>query len=249
MTAVRTAAPLLRMSGIGMRFADGTSALDSVDISVSAGQFVAVVGPSGCGKSTLLRLAAGLIQPTSGTVARQTDELTYVFQDPALLPWRTVLANVELAAELRRMPKAQRRRRAEEALELVGLTEFARHRPHTLSGGMRMRVSLARSLTLRPELFLFDEPFGALDEMTRERLGGEVTRLFATREFGAVFVTHSVTEAVFLSTKVIVLSGRHRVLGEFDVPFDYPRPPQLRFEERFARLAGSVSACLREEAG
>ncbi|AHH97349.1 ABC transporter ATP-binding protein [Kutzneria viridogrisea] len=244
-----TAEPLLRLAEVGMRFADGTAALHEVDLEVSAGQFLAVVGPSGCGKSTLLRLAAGLAKPSSGAVLRRTDEVAYVFQDPALLPWRTVRANVELAAELRGLPKPERRRLAAQAIELVGLEQFAGHRPGALSGGMRMRVSLARSLTLRPELFLFDEPFGALDEISRERLGDEVAKLFGARGFGAVFVTHSVTEAVFLSTRVIVLSGRPgRVVGDFPVPFDYPRPPELRFDERFAHLAGAVSACLRGEA-
>ncbi|MFI9386576.1 ABC transporter ATP-binding protein [Kutzneria sp. NPDC052558] len=237
---------LLRMVDVGLRFPDGTEALQGMDLSVAAGQFVAVVGPSGCGKSTLLRLAAGLAAPSSGEVHRGADELAYVFQDPALLPWRTVRSNVELAAELRGLSKAERRDRATQALELVGLTEFAGHRPGALSGGMRMRASLARSLTLRPDLFLFDEPFGALDEISRERLGDEVARLFGERGFGAVFVTHSVTEAVFLSTRVIVLSERPgRVLGDFPVPFDYPRPPRLRFDERFAHLAGKVSECLR----
>jgi NitT/TauT family transport system ATP-binding protein len=245
-----TTGPLLRLAGVGMRFADGTEALSEVDLAVSAGQFVAVVGPSGCGKSTLLRLAAGLAQPSSGRVHRGAGELAYVFQDPALLPWRTVRANVELAAELRGLSKPERRRLAEQAIELVGLEQFAGHRPAALSGGMRMRVSLARSLTLRPELFLFDEPFGALDEISRERLGDEVARLFGEQGFGAVFVTHSVTEAVFLSTRVIVLSGRPgRVLGDFPVPFAHPRPPELRFDEEFAHLAGKVSACLRGEDG
>lgn len=249
MTMLGTAAPLLRLADVGMRFADGTAALDGVDISVSAGEFVAVVGPSGCGKSTLLRLAAGLGRATAGSVRRETPDLAYVFQDPALLPWRSVRANVELAAELRGLAKPERCRRAREALELVGLEQFAEHRPSALSGGMRMRASLARSLTLRPDLFLFDEPFGALDEITRQRMGDEVARLFETRGFGAVFVTHSVSEAVFLSTKVIVLSGRPgRVIGEFAVPFDHPRRSELRFEEPFARLTGAVSACLRGEA-
>jgi NitT/TauT family transport system ATP-binding protein len=128
----------------------------------------------------------------------------------------------------------------------VGLDDFARHHPRALSGGMRMRVSLARSLTLQPELFLFDEPFGALDEITRHRLNDELLQLFLTQRFTALFVTHSVTEAVFISTRVVVLSGRPgQVLGDFPVPFEYPRAPRLRFDQDFARLAGEVSACLR----
>jgi NitT/TauT family transport system ATP-binding protein len=175
-----------------------------------------------------------------------TDEIGYVFQDPTLLPWRTVQANVELFAELRGLSKDERRRRANDAIKLVGLSDFARHRPRALSGGMRMRVSLARSLTLQPELFLFDEPFGALDEITRERLNDELLQLYLTQRFAALFVTHSVTEAVFLSTRVVVLSGRPgRTLGNFAVPFEYPRSPRLRFSPKFSQIAGEVSARLR----
>jgi NitT/TauT family transport system ATP-binding protein len=173
-------------------------------------------------------------------------EIGYVFQDPTLLPWRTVQANVELFAELRRMPRDERRRRANDAIRLVGLSDFVGHHPRALSGGMRMRVSLARTLTLQPELFLFDEPFAALDEISRERLNDELLQLYLSQRFTALFVTHSVTEAVFLSTRVVVMSGRPGQLqGDFQVPFEYPRPPRLRFDQRFAHLAGEVSACLR----
>jgi NitT/TauT family transport system ATP-binding protein len=233
---------------VGKRFADGTVALAGVDLRVAAGEFVSVVGPSGCGKSTLLRIAAGLTGATEGSVRVATGRIGYVFQDPTLLPWRTVQANVELLAELAGLPGPERRRRASEAIGLVGLGEFARHRPRALSGGMRMRVSLARSLTMRPELFLFDEPFGALDELTRERLNDELLALFLARRFTALFVTHSVTEAVFVASRVLVVSGRPgRVIGEVPVPFAYPRSPRLRFAAAFAHLAGEVSACLRGE--
>ena len=241
------AAPLLTFTGVSKQFPDGTTALDGVDLSVPAGEFVSVIGPSGCGKSTLLRIASDLTKASHGRVDIQTKKIGYVFQDPTLLPWRTVQANVELFAELRGLAKAERRRRADAAIKLVGLSDFARHRPRALSGGMRMRVSLARSLTLQPELFLFDEPFGALDEIARERLNDELLQLYLTQRFTALFVTHSVTEAVYLSTRVLVMSGRPgRVLGDFPVPFDYPRSPGLRFDGRFARLAGQVSAGLRE---
>jgi NitT/TauT family transport system ATP-binding protein len=241
------AAPLLTFAGVGKRFPDGTTALDGVDLRVPAGEFVSVIGPSGCGKSTLLRIASDLTRASDGTVDIRTRKIGHVFQDPTLLPWRSVQANVDLVAALRRLPTAERRRRADAAIKLVGLSDFARHRPRALSGGMRMRVSLARSLTLQPELFLFDEPFGALDEIARERLNGELLGLYLTQRFTALFVTHSVTEAVYLSTRVLVMSGRPgRVLGDFTVPFEYPRPPRLRFDERFARLAGQVSAGLRE---
>jgi NitT/TauT family transport system ATP-binding protein len=246
---VATAQPVLSLSRIGKRFPDGTEALAAVDLSVAPGDFVSVVGPSGCGKSTLLRIAAGLEQPTGGSVRVPTDHIAFVFQDPTLLPWRSVQGNVELLSELRGLPKEERRRRAENAIRLVGLSEFAGHRPRALSGGMRMRVSLARSLTLQPELFLLDEPFGTLDEITRERLNDELLQLFRTQRFAALFVTHSVTEAVYLSTQVIVLSARPgRVLGHFEVPFDYPRAPELRFDPQFTRIAARVSACLREAA-
>ncbi|HEX6677033.1 MAG TPA: ABC transporter ATP-binding protein [Actinomycetes bacterium] len=240
--------PILAFTRVSKRFADGTVALAGVDLRVAPGEFVSVVGPSGCGKSTLLRIASGLSEASEGTVTVGTDRPGYVFQDPTLLPWRTVQANVELFAELHGLPKEERRRRANEAIDLVGLSEFAGHRPRALSGGMRMRASLARSLTLKPKLFLFDEPFGALDEITRQRLNDELLGLFLTERFAALFVTHSVTEAVFMSTRVVVMSGRPgQVRGDFAVPFDYPRAPELRFSEPFAHLAGDVSACLRGE--
>jgi NitT/TauT family transport system ATP-binding protein len=240
----------LAFADVTKRFQDGTVALAGVDLEVASGEFVSVVGPSGCGKSTLLRIASGLSQATEGKVTVQSGKIGYVFQDPTLLPWRTVQANVELLAELEGLPKQERRRRAEDAITLVGLGEFTNHRPHALSGGMRMRVSLARSLTLQPELFLFDEPFGALDEITRQRLNDELLHLYLTQRFTALFVTHSVTEAVFISTRVVVLSGRPgRVLGDFPVPFAYPRSPGLRFDQDFAQLAGKVSACLRGDLG
>jgi NitT/TauT family transport system ATP-binding protein len=240
------APPVLNFSDLRKRFSDGTVALAGFDLTVASGEFVSIVGPSGCGKSTLLRIASGLSQPSGGTVQVRTDKIGYVFQDPTLLPWRSVQRNVELFGELRQLPREERRRRVDDALKLVGLSEFAGHLPRALSGGMRMRVSLARSLTLQPELFLFDEPFGALDEITRERLNDELLQLFLSQRFTALFVTHSVTEAVFMSTRVVVMSGRPgRALDDFTVPFEYPRSPRLRFDEEFAHLAGEVSACLR----
>jgi NitT/TauT family transport system ATP-binding protein len=243
----KDAAPVLSLTDVAKRFPDGTEALAGVGLGVAAGEFVSVVGPSGCGKSTLLRIAAGLERPTSGTVAAHAERVGYVFQDPTLLPWRTVRANVGLFGELRSVPREERRRRVDEALELVGLGEFAGHRPAALSGGMRMRVSLARSLTLRPQLFLLDEPFGPLDEITRERLDDDLLRLFVSQSFAALFITHSVTEAVYLSSRVIVLSPRPgRIAGEFPVPFGYPRPEGLRYDPELVRIAAEVSACMRE---
>jgi len=238
---------MLAFTGVGRTFPDGTQALDDVDLTVDSGEFVSVVGPSGCGKSTLLRLASGLDSPTSGRVDVASKRVGFVFQDPTLLPWRTVRRNVELLAELEHLPKAQRRARVTEAIGLVGLTGFEKHRPRSLSGGMRMRTSLARSLVLQPDVFLFDEPFGALDEMTRERLNDELLALFADRGFAALFITHSVAEAVYLSTRVVVMSTRPgHILGDVSVPFGYPRQPDLRYTEEFAKVAGEVSDLLRD---
>ena len=241
---------LLELAGVERTFPDGTTAVRDLDLRVRRGEFVSVVGPSGCGKSTLLRLVSGLEPATGGTVDVAPCRLGHVFQDPTLLPWRTVRRNVELLAELEGIPRPERRRRVERVLELVGLTGFARARPAALSGGMRMRVSLARSLVLEPELFLLDEPFGALDELTRERLNDELVALFTGGAFTAVFVTHSVAEAVFLSSRVVVMSPRPgRIVGEVAVPFPYPRPTHLRFAPEFGRLAAQVSGLLRGDDG
>jgi NitT/TauT family transport system ATP-binding protein len=236
----------LEFRDVSKRFDTGTLAVSRVDLKVGAGEFVSVVGPSGCGKSTLLRLAAGLTKPTGGEIALRGERIGYVFQDATLLPWRTVAANVELVGELNGIPRARRRQRARETLELVGLTGFEKQLPAHLSGGMRMRVSLARALALSPEIFLFDEPFGALDEITRLRMQDELQRLFQSQGFSGLFITHSVSEAVYLSTKVVVMSGRPgTVLTEVPVPFGYPRPPEIRYDAEFGRLAGEVSAALR----
>jgi NitT/TauT family transport system ATP-binding protein len=238
---------LLDFRDVQMTFPDGTVALSGVDLTVRKGEFVTVVGPSGCGKSTLLRIASGLEKASHGTVDLATDRIGYVFQDATLLPWRDVQSNVELLAELHGTARAERLSKAREAIELVGLTGFEKHLPRALSGGMRMRTSLARSLTLDPEIFLFDEPFGALDEITRERLNDELIRLFTEKQFAGLFITHSVPEAVYLSTRVIVMSGRPgKIVGTFDVPFGMPRDPEIRFTPEFAALVGEVSRALRE---
>jgi len=236
---------LLSFDDVSMVFPDGTHALDNVSFQVNEGEFVTIVGPSGCGKSTILKIASGLLQHTGGTYDLADDNLGYVFQDSTLLPWRTVLKNVELFDELRKGDKAARRSNAMSVIETVGLGGFENHHPKRLSGGMRMRVSLARSLTLNPRVFLFDEPFGALDEITRQNLNGEVGRLFKELNFGALFITHSIPEAVFMSTKVLVMSSRPgRIVEEFDVPFDYPRTQELRYDPAFAELSGEVSKSL-----
>lgn len=193
-------------------------------------------------------MGSGLLSITDGDVHRGEGTLGYVFQDATLLPWRTVQKNVELFCELRKFDRDERRRRANAAIDLVGLTGFNNHYPAALSGGMRMRVSLARSLTLEPPLFFFDEPFGALDEITREYLNLELLRIFEHEGFGTVFITHNLYEAVFLSTDVLVMSSRPgRILKSFKVPFPYPRDLDLRFDPAFAELTGEVSEVLRDE--
>ncbi len=237
---------VLSLTDVGLRYDAGTQALEEISLRLTAGEFVSVVGPSGCGKSTLLRLAAGLLAPTDGEVGRRSDRVGFVFQDPTLLPWRTVLRNVELIGELEGLSRKERQTRALEAIGRVGLADFAEHRPGALSGGMRMRVSLARTLTVQPDLFLFDEPFGALDEITRSRLGDDLQALFAADRFTALFVTHSLAEAVYLSGRVLVMSDRPgRIVGEVDVPIPYPRPPELRYTTEFVELTTQVSRLLR----
>lgn len=241
-----TGAPALVFDQVGKTFPDGTEALRDVTFDVNPGEFVTVVGPSGCGKSTLLRLASGLDEVTAGRCDVDRSNIGYVFQDATLLPWRSVMANVELIAELHGEDKATRRERSAAAIKKVGLAGFEKHFPKQLSGGMRMRASLARSLVMSPPIFLFDEPFGALDEITRESMNEETLRLFREEGFAGLFITHSISEAVFMSTKVLVMSGRPgTIVDSFDVPFDYPRSPELRFDPAFAELSGRVSHSLR----
>jgi NitT/TauT family transport system ATP-binding protein len=239
----------LALDGVTKRFPTGTVALTDVSLSIDSGEFVTVVGPSGCGKSTLLRLASGLEEVTSGTIEVSARATSYVFQDATLLEWRSALRNVELVGELRGVPREERRARARAALDLVGLTGFEGQHPRQLSGGMRMRVSLARALVAEPDLALFDEPFGALDEITRLQMQTELQKLFRLERFAGLFITHSVSEAVYLSTRVLVMSGRPgRIVAEIPIPWDYPRPPELRYAADFATITGRVSAALGEHA-
>ncbi|BAN02856.1 putative ABC transporter ATP-binding protein [Ilumatobacter coccineus YM16-304] len=238
--------PALVFDDLSMTFPDGTHALDHVSFSVSRGEFVTVVGPSGCGKSTLLRIASGLEQNTGGLCQVDHDSIGYVFQDATLFPWRTVRRNVELLAELHGLDLKGLSGKVDESLELVNLLEHQDKYPKQLSGGMRMRASLARSLVLQPDVFLFDEPFGALDEISRERLNDELLSLFKAKNFAGLFITHSIAEAVFLSTRVLVMSARPgRIIADYEVPFEYPRRHDIRYLPEFAELSGQISHDLR----
>ena len=246
-----SAAPLIEVDHVKKTYSSGTVALADVSFKVEPGQFVCLVGPSGCGKSTLLRVIAGLGGVTSGKVVvkgmpavaarRGLAETAFVFQDPTLMPWRDVLGNVELPMELRGLPRAERRSAAEQALELVGLEAVARAYPRELSGGMRMRVSLARALAARPRLLLMDEPFGALDEITRQHLNAELLRICAVAGWTVVFVTHNVFEAVYLSSRILVMSRQPgRLVAEVPVDLPYPRLPDVRTSPTYSQLVGRV---------
>ena len=251
------ATPLLvEAHSLKLTFAGPVEALEAVELSIPAGQFVAIVGPSGCGKSTLLRLIAGLISPTAGelrvldlppSAARQGPvSISFVFQDPTLLPWRTASENVALPLELKRI-RAQQAARVEQSLALVGLDAFGGSYPNQLSGGMRMRVSLARALVTRPDLLLLDEPFAALDDITRQELNQQLLEIWQAQRPTAIFVTHNIHEAVYLSERVLVMSRRPgRIVADIPVSFPQPRTVELRTTPEFARLAGEVAAALRD---
>ncbi len=227
-------------------YPDGTQALIDTSVKVAAGEFVSIVGPSGCGKSTLLRMASGLIAQTTGTITR-TGTVQFVFQDSTLLPWRTVRKNVALNLELQKIDQRIINERTSVALALVGLTDSADKLPRQLSGGMKMRTSLARSLVCEPDLYLFDEPFAALDEFSRERLNLELRNMLSTRNAGSLFVTHSIAEAVFLSHRVLVMSPRPgSIVKEFVIPFGNDRDQNLRYTSEFAQVSGEIAQTLRE---
>jgi len=248
-----TSAPLVRLERVGKRFGEGPAVLAGIDLTVERGDFVSIVGPSGCGKSTLLRLIAGLIGPSEGQIAvagaapaSARDKMFFVFQDASLLPWRRTAANVELPLLLRGLGPAERRARVGQALELVGLTDAADKFPWQLSGGMKMRASIARALSVAPQILLLDEPFGSLDELTRDRLNEDLLAIRERDPFTACFVTHSVSEALFLSNRVVVLAPHPgRIAHVVEVPFAYPRPASLREDPVFLQLLAEVSHRLR----
>jgi NitT/TauT family transport system ATP-binding protein len=251
---------VVRLEGVTKQFGKGgVVALEDVDLDIRPGEFVSLIGPSGCGKSTLLRVVGDLIQPTSGDVvvngktahqARVDRDYGIVFQDAVLFEWRTVARNIGLPLELAGWSRERRRDRVQEMLDLVELSGFEGHHPWQLSGGMQQRVSIARALSFEPALLLMDEPFGALDEMTRERLNLELLRIWGASGSTVIFVTHSISEAVFLSTRVVVMSPRPgRITGIVDVDLPQPRSFRTREEPRFAELIRDVRRILRQGGG
>jgi len=258
-TAPPPSTPVGEPSGVavGLRavqrtFPDGTQAIASLDLDLSAGSFVALLGPSGCGKSTLLRLIAGLDKPQSGSVSVTMNEhpvdrspIAYVFQEAQLLPWRKVIDNVALPLQLAGLPRDLRRERAQEALERVGLGDATDKRPAELSGGMRMRVSLARALVTRPRLLLLDEPFGALDELTRFRLDDDLRTLWRELRMTVLFVTHAISEAAWLAERVVVFTPRPlRIVLDHPVDLPLDRTAETRTDPRFARTMKELRSAL-----
>jgi len=250
-------APVVEVLSANKVFANGTRALDPVNVIIRDGEFVSLIGPSGCGKSTLLKLIAGLLEPTDGRIAwwrggmDQVGEpgrrMSFVFQDPTLMPWSRVESNVRLPLDLAHMPKSEARARVDKALALVGLIGSRRAYPRQLSGGMRMRVSIARALVTEPNLLLMDEPFGALDEFTRNKLDSDLVSLWWDRALSVIFVTHSIYEAVFLSTRIIVMAASPgRIFGEMVIDEPHPRDDNFRTSPRFAKLCRDLSGLLTD---
>jgi NitT/TauT family transport system ATP-binding protein len=262
-TEARPTAPVVRIVAVDKTFTRGdhavTKALEGIDLEVGQGEFVSLIGPSGCGKSTLLRIVGDLISPSSGTVtvngksaeqARRDRDYGMVFQAPVLFDWRTVEDNVKLPLEILGQSAAARTARAREMLELVELGDFLKHHPYQLSGGMQQRVAIARALAFQPSILLMDEPFGALDEMTRERMNGEVLRIWERTGTTILFVTHSIPEAVFLSSRVVVMSARPgRITKIVDIDLPRPRNEDTRESRRYFELVTQVREALRAGGG
>ena len=259
-SALRSDKPLLTCRGVSKRFSNGTLALKDVDLRVGQGEFLSLLGPSGCGKSTLLKLVSGLALPSSGEIDWPTSEydshgnarphLSFVFQEPTLLPWASAAANVALPLKLAGMGKPERLSRAGEALDSVGLAGFESAYPRELSGGMKMRVSIARALVTRPRILLMDEPFAALDEITRSRLNDDLLQLWRRERFTVIFVTHSVYESVFLSQRIVVMAARPgRVSADLCVDEPYPRPSSYRTTPVYAAHCQRSSTALEVAMG
>ena len=233
-------APIVRLTGVSKAFSNGTTALAGLDLTIGEGEFVSLLGPSGCGKSTVLRIIAGLAQPTAGRVdwpgrAAGRPEIGFVFQEPTLMPWATAFQNVYLPLRLKGVSAAAARAEIMHALDLVGLAGFADSYPRELSGGMKMRVSIARALVTKPRILLMDEPFAALDEITRFRLNDDIMRLWEAEGWTVVFVTHSVFESVFLSSRVVVMAARPgRVFEAVAIDAPHPRDEAFRTSPAYA---------------
>jgi NitT/TauT family transport system ATP-binding protein len=244
--------PVVELEGVDKRYGDGPLILEKVSLSAQRGDFVTLIGPSGCGKSTVLRLIAGLSPVSAGTIAVDgapagtLEKLSFVFQEPTLLPWLSVQGNVEVPQRLHGAGAAQRTEIARRSLELVGLSDRTGYFPRQLSGGQKMRVSIARALSVSPRILLLDEPFGALDEMTRDHLNEELLGIRQQLGWTAFFVTHSVPEAVFLSNRILVMSANPgRIHDEVAVDFPYPRTEETRESAPFQKLVAEVSRILR----
>lgn len=250
---IASAAGQVELRAVTKRYGNAHPALEDINLSIAESEFVSIIGPSGCGKSTLLKLVAGLTRLSAGSIrvagvepVRARKMMSFMFQDATLLPWRTVQRNVELSTELHGVKKAERAAIAREMLNLVGLSQVAHQFPRQLSGGMKMRVSIARALSTRPKVLLMDEPFAALDEMTRDRLNEELLRLRAEGRWTGLFVTHSVAEAVFLSDRIIVLAAQPgRLAYDLPIRFSFPRNAELRLRPDFEEAVIDVSKKLR----
>ena len=248
------ASELVRLNGVRKSFASGTRALDGLDLTVGQHEFLSILGPSGCGKSTALRLIAGLIQPNAGTIdwpagrlGDDVGQIGFVFQEPTLMPWANVADNVRLPLKLKSVPRDEAGKRVAEALAMVGLSGFENAYPRELSGGMKMRASIARALVTRPRLLLMDEPFAALDEITRIKLNNDLLELWRAQSWTVVFVTHSVFESVYLSQRVAVMTARPgRIAREIGVDAPYPRDDLFRTSEPYNRICRDASAALHE---
>lgn len=245
--------PVVRFESLIKSFGDGPRVIDGISLEAKHGDFISLIGPSGCGKSTVLKLMSGLLPLTSGEIVidgmspvNAREELFYVFQEPTLMPWLTVRANVEMPLKIRGRPSAERAAAATKALALVGLSEREDYYPRQLSGGQKMRVSIARAVSMAPKVLLMDEPFGALDEMTRDHLNEELLAIREKQAWTAFFVTHSVAEAVFLSNRILVLSANPgRIHTEVKVDLPYPRTEDTRLSAEYQRLVAEVSRLLR----
>ena len=245
--------PEIALRGVGKRYSGGTDVLDDISFHVNRGEFVTLLGPSGCGKSTLLRLVSGLSSVSNGfirvngmTPENARELISFIFQDPTLMPWRTVEENVGLSLELEHAARPLKIERVARMLDLVGLKQVAHSYPRQLSGGMKMRASIARALVSRPRILLMDEPFAALDEMTRDRMNEELLRLYEEHKWTVLFVTHSVAEAVFLSSRIVILSPHPgRIAHDVPVDLPWPRAADMRDSALFEQTVTRVSRMLR----